>query len=354
MMFNMDPNNAPLVSVLVLTFNHELYISSCLKSVFSIRFPALPNSGLEILVLDDGSSDETLQIAQSLASAAPWPMMVSSQRQSGGKTAENSQKLIDAARGKYTLFLSGDDFLQPDFDLFSIVKEMEEDPTISMTFTRAVHVRVGNSSSRQMSIYTPEFRDLLLEGNPNKIYAEHLCRTVSRLFLQGTVVRAAFYKTFGGFDTQLIADDYAFMMRAFKAMVGREMTVKFLEDCMWFYRVHERNVHARTMRQRQSIFQVVSKYVPEDYWSTFDFGPTEPDDFEGLAELSNQVKLLFGSRAARGITRQMIRHFAHRTLKRKDWTEIRSLLRWNQSRLVAAGYLMPRLYRLLPFYRGPE
>ncbi len=52
---------APLISVLIDTYNHERYIEQAIVSVFEQDFPS---SELEILVVDDGSSDKTASIVQ--------------------------------------------------------------------------------------------------------------------------------------------------------------------------------------------------------------------------------------------------------------------------------------------------
>jgi len=55
----------PIVSVVVNTYNHERFIVQALRSVLDQDFPA---DHMEIIVVDDGSTDSTPQIIQTLPS----------------------------------------------------------------------------------------------------------------------------------------------------------------------------------------------------------------------------------------------------------------------------------------------
>ncbi len=52
----------PLVSVAVPTYNHAPFLTACLESVRAQTYPRL-----ELLVVDDGSTDDTLAIAERFA-----------------------------------------------------------------------------------------------------------------------------------------------------------------------------------------------------------------------------------------------------------------------------------------------
>jgi glycosyltransferase involved in cell wall biosynthesis len=56
-------NDEPLLSVLVLAYNHESYIGECIDSFINSNY-----ENLEIVVLDNGSSDRTFERVTSLKS----------------------------------------------------------------------------------------------------------------------------------------------------------------------------------------------------------------------------------------------------------------------------------------------
>ncbi|MFH1785489.1 MAG: glycosyltransferase [Candidatus Micrarchaeota archaeon] len=56
------PKKTPKVSIVIPAYNESAYLAACLKSVLSINYP---QKLLEILVIDDGSTDDTYKIAKS-------------------------------------------------------------------------------------------------------------------------------------------------------------------------------------------------------------------------------------------------------------------------------------------------
>jgi len=98
------------LSVLVPVYNVKPYLHECLASVVE---QAGDDAGIQILVLDDSSTDGSWPLLQELAQR--WPgrlQLLQHARNSGLSAARNT--LIDAAQGRYLWFLDSDDKLLPD------------------------------------------------------------------------------------------------------------------------------------------------------------------------------------------------------------------------------------------------
>ena len=93
--------NAPLISVLIDTYNHERYIEQAIVSVLEQDFPA---SDVEVLVVDDGSSDETPSIVQKFV-----PRVRYLRKENGGQASAFNAG-IPQLRGGIVAFLDGDDW----------------------------------------------------------------------------------------------------------------------------------------------------------------------------------------------------------------------------------------------------
>lgn len=91
----------PAVSVLVDTYNHERFIEEALVSVLEQDFPA---PEMEVLVVDDGSSDRTPEIVRKFA---PRVRLL---RKSNGGQASAFNFGIPETRGEFVAFLDGDDW----------------------------------------------------------------------------------------------------------------------------------------------------------------------------------------------------------------------------------------------------
>jgi glycosyltransferase involved in cell wall biosynthesis len=94
----------PAVSVSLVTYNHERYIGEAIRSVLQQTF-----SDLEVIVVDDGSTDRTAEVIASFDD----PRMVSIRQENQGPGAATNRALA-ACRGKYVALMSGDDVCYPD------------------------------------------------------------------------------------------------------------------------------------------------------------------------------------------------------------------------------------------------
>ncbi len=90
------------VSVIIPAYNVEKYLAECINSVLSQK------TLCEIIIVDDGSTDNTLAVASSFAEKYPF-IKVFSQENGGQSTARN--KGLKHASGEYVLFLDSDDYL---------------------------------------------------------------------------------------------------------------------------------------------------------------------------------------------------------------------------------------------------
>ncbi|MFD0047950.1 glycosyltransferase [Actinomycetes bacterium NPDC127524] len=94
---------SPLISVIIPVYNVGKYISECLESVLNQTYKSI-----EMIVIDDGSTDQSLDIVKSFAEKYS-NIKVLTQCNSGQSVARN--KGIECARGKYIYFLDSDDYI---------------------------------------------------------------------------------------------------------------------------------------------------------------------------------------------------------------------------------------------------
>ena len=100
---------SPWLSILVPVYNVQPYLRECLASVVE---QLDGDDGVQILLLDDCSTDGSEALMQELARR--WPdrlQLLRHERNSGLSAARNT--MIDAARGEYLWFLDSDDKLLP-------------------------------------------------------------------------------------------------------------------------------------------------------------------------------------------------------------------------------------------------
>lgn len=99
----------PLISVLIPAYNHERYVEDAVRSVL-----AQDRSRIELIVVDDGSTDGTWGVLQGLrAECASRLERVKMEQQENRGTAETVQRLLSLARGDYVGILASDDQYLP-------------------------------------------------------------------------------------------------------------------------------------------------------------------------------------------------------------------------------------------------
>lgn len=102
-----SPPSPPWLSVLIPVYNVAPYLGACLDSILSQLA-----AGVEILLVDDGSTDDSLRIAEQLCAAhAPAVRLLRHERNRGLSAARNT--LLEAAAGRYVWFVDSDDEMLP-------------------------------------------------------------------------------------------------------------------------------------------------------------------------------------------------------------------------------------------------
>lgn len=108
----------PILSVAVACYNVEKYIDKCLTSFSDERFCGR----VQVIVVNDGSSDRTLEIAEGYKAKYPDVFEIVDKENGGHGSAVNAA--IDRAKGKYFRIVDGDDWVNTE-NLASLLSFME-------------------------------------------------------------------------------------------------------------------------------------------------------------------------------------------------------------------------------------
>ena len=117
----------PLVSIVVPVYNSEAFLQETLDSVFALEYEPF-----EVIVVDDGSSDESAAIAQSYAD-------VRCIRQENRGPADARNEGIRSARGEFVAFVDSDDVVLP-HKLSTQVGYLLDHPDVTATLGRQVWI----------------------------------------------------------------------------------------------------------------------------------------------------------------------------------------------------------------------
>lgn len=134
-----------MISVIVPAYNVEKYIADCLESITTQSY-----RDLEIIVVNDGSTDRTLDIINRHAATDPRIRVIS--QPNGGLSAARNAGL-DAATGEWIVFVDGDDMLLPDSlsHLLKITEDTRADIVCGSFIRQNSEPKLTNSKIRCFS-----------------------------------------------------------------------------------------------------------------------------------------------------------------------------------------------------------
>jgi glycosyltransferase involved in cell wall biosynthesis len=232
--------SAPLVSVLMPAYNVEPYLADAAISVLRQTY-----ADLELIIVDDGSTDRTGQIAEEIRLSDPQRVRVIARRNGGQSAARNSALAI--SRGEFLALLDGDDIWDPEF-LAQQMAVFDTHPQIDLV--------TGNG----------RFLGSTRHGWPVRPFPDRRPRITLATIISDeqavfvmTVFRRRVLDTIGGFDESLRTnEDFEYWFRA--AMAGFRFA-RNSEPLAWYRRRHD-SLSAEGPRMLAGALRVCAKMRP--------------------------------------------------------------------------------------------
>lgn len=238
----------PRVSVLVNTYNHERFIAQALQSVLDQDFPA---DQMEIIVVDDGSTDRTPEIIQQFL-----PRIRYIRKENGGQVSAFNAG-VPQCRGEIVAFLDGDDWWPPQ-KLSVVLAAFDREPGVTAVGhgSTRVHEQAGTQENcvpaekYRLSLQNPDAARFAYSGRP--------FLSTSKLAVRRKVLEVA-----GRLPDNLIFFDVPVQM--FAVAVGSAL---ILNQPLCFYRLHGENLYemrhpdAKNLRRRLQFISAQLDFLP--------------------------------------------------------------------------------------------
>ena len=185
----------PVVSVILPAYNVAQYLPACIESVLHQSY-----SSLELLAVDDGSSDETAAIISRYAAA---DARVRGFRGPNRGVSHARNVALRHARGRFLALLDGDDLWDPTF-LVEQLRVFRRDPDVAIVSGNARNLG-GPLDGQPVRPWPAE---------PRQVTFLDMIEQVDAIFIM-SVVRREVYEKIGGFNESLFrSEDYEFWLRA--------------------------------------------------------------------------------------------------------------------------------------------
>lgn len=210
--------SGPVVSVIITTFNRRRYLEEALKSVAGQTF-----RDFEVVVLDDGSDDGTVQVLSDYRADFPFSWSAFDRRERSYLRNVGARE----AKGEYLAFLDDDDEWLPE-KLAMQVEFMRRHRDVGLVYCRTEVIdAAGRADTMSTAGHRRLYDDQARRGHR---YANLAYRTT--MFTSAVVVRRSLLLGVGGFDERYVPkEDLDFYLRCSLASriecVGRRPLVRY-------------------------------------------------------------------------------------------------------------------------------
>lgn len=226
--------NSPCISVLLPFYNAEKYLDKAIESILKQSY-----QDFELLLLDDGSFDMSLTIAQKYGEVDERISIISHANMGLCKTL---QKGLSLAKGTYIARMDGDDIALPE-RFKEQIQYLEKHPNCVVLGTGSVII-----DQNDQVLYVPE----VAEGH-NNLLAQLLKWTGPRICHPTVMMRTNAVKAVGGYVQQYHYEDIDLFLRL--ANVGQ---LENIPSLLLQHRVHLKSIcHTRNDAELNKIKQKI-------------------------------------------------------------------------------------------------
>lgn len=226
----MSESAAPMVSVLMTTYNREKYLEQAVRSVLASTF-----RDFELIIVDDQSKDRSLSMARDLAAEDSRIRVILNEKNLGDYP--NRNKAASLARGKYLKYVDADDLIYPT-GLQVLVDGMERFPEAGY----------GLGSLPQ-----DKFRIFPFMLSPRDAYHRHYFQ--EQLFHKAplsAIIKKEAFEAVGGFSGRRYLGDFEMWH-----MLSARFPVVLMPHGVVWYREHEE----QEMQHNRTDLTVPFKYL---------------------------------------------------------------------------------------------
>jgi glycosyltransferase involved in cell wall biosynthesis len=181
------------LSVILPNYNHARFVGRALTALVTQE-----RAADEIIVIDDGSTDDSVRVIDGIAARAPTIRVLYSDKNVG--VIATLQRGLEAARGKYVYFAASDDWVFPDFFALAL-RRLEATPGVGLFCGEAM--LVDGQSNRPFAA-RPAVRPRMSAGPIDAAEVTGLLQSTDNWILTGSAVfRRECVTWAGGFNARL-------------------------------------------------------------------------------------------------------------------------------------------------------
>lgn len=242
-----------LISIIIPIYNVEKYLNECINSVIGQTY-----KNLEIILINDGSTDESKKICKYFKSIDSRIILINS-KNNGGGAAKNIG--LDVCNGKYIMFVDSDDYIKKDMveKLYLTMHEKKVDIVqCNIYLLYKNKLKIKNKTPIKKIFSQEEFlcmtcKDWSYYVIYNKLYKRELIRDIR--FPEGTII-----------------DDEYFTYK----IIGNAINIFEIEEPMYYYRqrkgslMHNEDYKLKRDQNEIEICKLENEYIKKNFPNILD------------------------------------------------------------------------------------
>jgi glycosyltransferase involved in cell wall biosynthesis len=232
------------ISVIIPTYNCSAYLPEAIDSVLRQTY-----QDFEIIIVNDGSTDNTDEIIKPYLERYPGQVRYFSQLNEGAAVTRNVA--IRHSTGEYIALLDADDVWVPD-KLEQEVVLLDQYPDVGL-----VHANITFISENGDRLYTPERNMKFLSRN----IFDNLYLRNADISCPTTLIRKECFNRIGLFDEKLSrlgCEDRDLWLR-----IAKSYKVMYIDKVLALYRVRKGSMSRDITKMLQARYYVLNKLAPE-------------------------------------------------------------------------------------------
>ena len=279
------------LSVLLITYNQEKYIEQTLRSILMQK----TLFDFNIIVADDASSDNTLEIIEQLAKDSDLEFIFLEKKHNLGYV-KNYQRAFAACTGDYITIMEGDDYWSSEDHLQSHANILDKHTEYSMCFNR--HIRLFETKQTEE---IPEWKDdesRILYTMKDMIQGNKIGNLSCCTFRNKLIKKLPFQI----FDHS-IADWFLGM---FMTQFG---SLAYLKEITSTYRIHDKGQWSKMQEEEKAMGMINSLKFYDSFF-----------DYKYHKEFAKKIKsleiCLYGDKSTRGLIKRITPEFIRKIYRK--------------------------------------
>lgn len=221
----------PLVSIGLLTYNHEAYIEDCIAGLLQQDYV-----NIELIILDDASTDRTRERIDTFYERIKERfrnITLIYHKENCGNIPHNVNELVMHAKGEYYRHFAGDDIMCSNC-ISSLVNCMQMHPEVSVVYSNGYIIndsfKLGDREKKQKILPQKSFNDTC-ENTFRKLMFGNGIPSPTAMF------RKSVFEKYGPYDETIPYEDYEYWLR-----ISRREQFFYLDKDLVYYRKSENSM----------------------------------------------------------------------------------------------------------------